>query len=495
MKYTKTSILSLAVAILLGIAACGGGGGNGGLAGIGGTGIVAVGQITGFGSVFVNGVEYHLRPDSRLLVNGAQVGQDALRLGMVVSIDGSVDDSGRATINRLSYSAEIRGPVVNNPSSTVSPDGRTKTLNVMGMTVQVDALSTSFDHYSFDAMNQGDFVEVSGHIAGNGDLVATRIEKLDAQSGQEAILRGRIGRNGFVDQTHFRLQNVLVDFSNATFSPGTSLDGCLLEVRGSYDIPTQTFNATRIACADDGLPESAGEAELEGIVNNLTSVGFTLNGITVDTTSAVLEPRNLALANGMTVEVEGSLSGGTLKAAKVKGRSGEIEMKAHVASVAGDNIILEITGNNSLSVTTDPALTRMEDELSDAPLSIADIRSDDFLEIEAVVTNNGSPMAQVVKRRNPASQVVLQGPVDIAPKPALSGGILTLSVLGIPYTSSSSTLFQVDDKAVSVNDFFNQIDTMLKTSTAPVIVKIKDELFGTTAGDGVAEEMELKTGP
>ena len=67
-------------AFVLGIAACGGGGGN--TAGIEGSGVtvaftgnvVSSGQITGIGSIYVNGVEYSLDQAS-IGVNGGTGGE------------------------------------------------------------------------------------------------------------------------------------------------------------------------------------------------------------------------------------------------------------------------------------------------------------------------------------------------------------------------------------------------------------------------------------
>ena len=54
---TRAILHSLLSAVFVSIlASCGGGGGS---AGIGGTGITSGGTITGFGSIFVNGVKYN----------------------------------------------------------------------------------------------------------------------------------------------------------------------------------------------------------------------------------------------------------------------------------------------------------------------------------------------------------------------------------------------------------------------------------------------------
>jgi hypothetical protein len=100
---------SLAI-VLVALSGCGGGGST--VAGIGGTGKIASGTITAFGSIWVNGIKYDI--DSALLeVNdddGAGLSQDDLRIGMVVTVTAVVEgSSGVASL--VVYDNEIEGPV------------------------------------------------------------------------------------------------------------------------------------------------------------------------------------------------------------------------------------------------------------------------------------------------------------------------------------------------------------------------------------------------
>ena len=81
-KHRLLGGLAAALAIL--VAACGGGGG-GADGGIGGTG-VALGTITGFGSVFVNGVEFS-SDRAVIKLDDRTVAQSDLRVGMVAQVD------------------------------------------------------------------------------------------------------------------------------------------------------------------------------------------------------------------------------------------------------------------------------------------------------------------------------------------------------------------------------------------------------------------------
>ena len=117
------------IGLLIGLAGCGGGSGGGGLAGIGGTGVVASGSITGFGSIFVNGVEYEIESgtcevDDRIVSGNCQAN---LRLGMVVTVEGTVSGS-TGTASRVVFDSAVEGPV---SGLTTGPDGLTKSFNVL----------------------------------------------------------------------------------------------------------------------------------------------------------------------------------------------------------------------------------------------------------------------------------------------------------------------------------------------------------------------------
>ena len=60
--------------------------------GVGGTGI-SVGTITGFGSVFVNGVEFDTSGAS-ITVDGTPASESDLGIGMVVAVEGAFNENG-----------------------------------------------------------------------------------------------------------------------------------------------------------------------------------------------------------------------------------------------------------------------------------------------------------------------------------------------------------------------------------------------------------------
>ena len=101
----KAFLMARRVALLgvLILAACAGGGETGtGITQTGGGKDASVGTITAFGSVWVNGVEFET-PATQVTVEGAVSSTDALRLGMVVTVKGTINAdkvSGIADLSR-----------------------------------------------------------------------------------------------------------------------------------------------------------------------------------------------------------------------------------------------------------------------------------------------------------------------------------------------------------------------------------------------------------
>ena len=206
-----TKVLPLAIFLVTLIACSGGGSGTAPNpaqsapppTNSGPTEIVAVGPISNFGSIVVNGVRYDT--DSATFMMDDEVGsQSDLSVGQIVSVKGTVDASGSTgTANTVFFDDVVKGPVQ-------SIDVASQSLVVLGQTVLV-AADTSFDDSfspaSLDGVSIGQIVEVSGQFDANGDIVASRIEPKPAGTQFEVhgnciqsrcygsgVQSGRIGR-------------------------------------------------------------------------------------------------------------------------------------------------------------------------------------------------------------------------------------------------------------------------------------------------------------
>jgi len=464
----------------VGLSSCGGGGGGGGGfagvggGGIGGTGITSTGTIDGFGSIFVNGVEYETG-DSEVSLDGKSASEAGLRLGMVVTVRGTLnDDRTTGTAEQVTFDDEVQGPVsVIEPG----PDGDSLLLTVLGVKVIVERTGTVFDDVTFDTLAVGDLVEVSGFVDESQRIRATRVEKQSdfVPGASEIELKGIVSG---LTSTTFNLGDYVVDFSGADLTdvPGGALtEGMSVEVHGT--LADSLIVASRVEHEDDFTADLDDEDELsiQGAISNFVSPSsFAVNGVSVDASSATLEPAGLVLANGIVVEVEGVWNGTTLIAEEMKARRGRVELEAKVASVnvAEGSITLQYA-TGTVTVLVD-SRTQLDDETGAvATLTLADIASGDFLEVEAGSVGDALVASRV--DREEADDDVLQGPVD-----GFNAGV-DITVLGITFSTLGAEFESDDDDGLSAEQFFSELQV-------GDLVKIKDE----EPTDGVADEVEFE---
>ncbi len=511
----KTSQFSKLAAVLLlasGLSACGGGGSGGGssdLAGIGGTGIIAAGQITAFGSIFVNGVEYFVQPGTTITVNGDAAQESDLRLGMIVTLSGTLNSSGvTGTLDAVAYEAELVGPVTDIDPDGSDPNGKIKTLVILGKSVIVDAIKTSFgddgsigNGYSFSTIAINDIVEVSGYVIdNNGTLHAARIEKEgDYTPGSTTPVEVKGTVTALTQSVgSFILDGVLtVDFDpdNANITIMTSLVngvaiGDDLEIKGTFTNPTTIF-ANEIKPSDDGLPENAGLVEIDGIITNFVNdSNFKVNGQDIDASNALLDPASLALGDGMFVEVRGAVVNGTLEATSVEADDGDIEIQAYVSGVPVNNTIrLQVTSVGFIDVTVASSRTQMADDVSNAPISLSDISDGNFLKITAYQDSNGEILALQIRRlSSDEGKILLDGP---ATSWSMVGGNLSVTVLGVSLSSSAATSFGKDDQPLTGGA--SEMNDLLNTFGSSAEFEVNDGLSGSTVSDGIVDSMDIET--
>jgi hypothetical protein len=481
--------LSIVVAAGCGSGGGGGGGGGGGFSagGIGGTGVVATGTITGFGSVFVNGVEFETTGSSFDIDDDSAATEGDLALGMVVTIVGTINNDGvTGTANSIQYDDEVEGPVSNDPLE--NSDMTTKTFNVFDFTVVVNKNTTVFAGTSYEGLSRNDIVEVSGFYNENGSLVATRLEKQGTLSlgVSEVELKGTI--IGFNGSDTFTVDGITVNFDGATdlsdMPGGVIEDGQFVEVKGTL-VTTTAINATRIELEDEGIEDSADTVSLEGFVSDFVNTGnFRVSGQRVNAAAAVFSPAGLAdsITSGDKVEVEGPVEAGVLQATRVEQRGGDVRISAVVFSRetgAGTVSLTVVIGQAVLTVNTD-SRTQLEDSLFEVePFGLADINTGDFLEIEGYIDGGGNIVASQIQRDEP-DRIELRGPVDVPPTAGdnLSGSV---SILGITIQTDEFTDFENElEDDISGDLFFDRVSD-------DDLVEYRDE-----QADGIAEEVEFQ---
>ncbi len=336
MKLKRQSGLVPGLAVALALTACGGS--SGGSPSTDGTGgnppgatsvsVTAIGTITGFGSVFVNGMKYEVNANTVVSIEdeAEATGDDgALRMGMKVRVS-AVDDSGVRTARSIEYDDDLEGPV-----EAITPDSSDPSIGsflVMGQTVTVDPM-TIFDDdignndgtpgIDLRDLAIGMVVEVSGYPNGDGFL-ATRVDRelgedgSDPTRGDPLVDDDELEIKGFVDAVADDLSSVtvggvvfLID-ENTMLEDGIVIDAALVGafVEVEADIVGEDYVAVKIE-REDGLDDDDrdGEFEIEGILQSVDTTTspntFTVNGIAVEVSDASsLEP-----LVGHFVEIEG----------------------------------------------------------------------------------------------------------------------------------------------------------------------------------------------
>ena len=436
--------------------------------------VVSTGTIDGFGSIFVNGIEFETESASISLDDNPST-EDKLRLGMVVTVNGVVNDDGRTgTASRVFFDDEVQGPIT---SLVPGQDGDTLLLTVLGVDVIVERTSTVFNEVRFETLAVNDLVEVSGFLSGQGLLRATYIEKKSRFTAgiSEVELKGTV--SSLAGNT-FRLGQYLVDMSGADLSEvpgGVVIEGMWVEVHGS--LTGTTIAANRIEQEDDvsrGF-DDRDEVRVQGAITNFVSrARFELNGVQVDGSGAILSPADLVLANGQVVQAEGQWSGNTLVARKIESRRGRVKIEAAVASVdrSAGSVTLRPFGG-TVSVMVD-ARTLLDDDTDrvDA-LTLGDISAGDFLEVEAQQV--GSKLVATRIDRDDLDDDVLQAQVS----GFTAGAEITL--LGITYSTSGARFESVNGTLIDSATFYAQ----LKVGD---LVKLKDK----RVADGIADEVEFE---
>ena len=170
----KSVLLSGLIATALVLTGCGGSGSDSS------TDLVAStssrGLITGFGSVYVNGVKYETDDAEFDVDDDKKSNQSALRVGQFVTVTGSIDDGGKTGhASHISYENELQGPIKNKIPDPTDLTGETGTMEVLGRLVTVDADTKIDDGLTFVDLADNNFVEISGFTTDTG-ITATYIE-------------------------------------------------------------------------------------------------------------------------------------------------------------------------------------------------------------------------------------------------------------------------------------------------------------------------------
>ncbi|MFV2032331.1 MAG: DUF5666 domain-containing protein, partial [Gammaproteobacteria bacterium] len=115
------------------------------------------GVITGFGSVYLNGIKYETGSADMVVDDDENANESDLRVGMIVTVKGSIDPGHiSGTASSIVYENELKGPISSIIPDPVDPTQ--KTLIVLAQQVLVNADTRYDGGLNFDTLATGDVV-------------------------------------------------------------------------------------------------------------------------------------------------------------------------------------------------------------------------------------------------------------------------------------------------------------------------------------------------
>ena len=465
----KISAVTIAVAGIIGLAGCGsgsgrGGGGGGDGGGAASSGLTTTGIVSGFGSVYVNGVEYETDSSTFSLDDGddGPENEGELGIGMVVTLTGTVNPDGvTGTASHIEYDDELEGIVISENIDDVTGTG---TMDVMGQIVTVDE-ATIFESDVLGVTNMWDItadmvVEVSGFPTGDGTIFATRVEVERAtHAGEEIEVKGII-KNLNLGTSTFTIGGLTVDFSAALLPDGELVEDLYFEVKS-----TEGFNASDQLIASVVELEGDGDVDHDGDEGDefedygiVTSVEGMPTEFEINGGLRVLLSEGTSFEHGSIedivvderLEVEGSLDAeGALLASEIEfEEESNIEMEGTLEAVSGEGSIGTITLFGQILMVT-PDTVRIDEQDEDVdPLQYFNLESlnagSDYVEVDAHRDpDTGKLIADKIERDDApdagdSSPDELEGPVEdnsTAGELTIAGVRVDVSGLEVPSLS------------------------------------------------------------
>ena len=381
-------LLSVLISVLL--TSC-----SGGESGTGITGSdpkVSVGVITGFGSVFVNGVEFDTS-HAQINVNESDATEQDLSIGMVVAVVGSADRAGVVgKADAVYYESEVRGIVSQN-----NQDG---TLDIMGQMVKYDT-ETVFESDDdtvtvIEDIPEGAVVEVSGYRTGDNTLHATHMTLVSNTytTGAELTVKGVVTTGLSNGKFSMGSLTIAVDSStqfvgipNQQLTPGT-----VIKVKSIRGVLNNELQADTIESSTSDYVSVGDTVDIEGLVMNagVTPSEFLLNGFRVYFSNQTKFKGGTAsdLADGVKAEVEGMLlTQNEIEAKEISFRqTAKLDLIAPVTSI--NTVDNQVDMSGVIVKLTNKTLLKDDDKTTKVKkFSLADLNEGDKVKIKAYQDN------------------------------------------------------------------------------------------------------------
>ena len=419
--------------------------------GIGGTGIT-MGAITGFGSVYVNGVKFNT--DNALF---SRDGVDAklqsdFSAGEVVKIIGTVDDkTGTGIASEVIFSDLIEGPI------TALIDANT--LEVLGQTVITDKLTVLHGFKQLSELTQDNMLEISGFTNAEGVILASSIKLLQERFGIGSILdvEGVISDIDPIAQTFILNNSLIINYSTTLFeglNEADLVDNLYLAVSSEQNIDNNTVIAHTLYAIDTTL-EADVLYEIEGLITRFVSqADFDIDGIPVNSTAQTVYKNGSAQQLGLNqfAIIKGiSNADGILLAEQINlfDSTSEVWIESRIEAIDLEKQHIRLLGEtinaDSFTLFTDETQAEFTD------FNFSQFSLGDLVSVTAYRNNQGELFASRLSKV--PTGLYLSAPLD---RIEIELGIIHL--FGQTVSSNEFTLyFDIESNLISQTRFFNTL--------------------------------------
>ncbi len=495
-SFRRAPLALAGVTLSLILAACGGGGSGANTTSTPTSSTLsAIGTVTGFGSVYVDGVRMEDANASVTRENwDGSMSNVALQLGQRVRV--AHDGNGTAS------SVIVDAAVIGNVSAI---DTVNNSLTVAGQLVKVNADSTSTMpvtvyggtnasgtvYAALADIATNDLVQVHGVAVYNSvskvyELQATRIESQVA--GTAPVVMGTLSNLDATAKT-FKINGLLVGYGSATLMPASTTlandqpvlvwgkPGSLSSVAGT---PTLTAARVRMTRASSTATVLASLTQLSGLVSKYDATAKTLEiqGVKVNVASASVTPAANTLGNNNFVDIKGSFGAdGVVLATEVR-----IRVQSTVADTARINlggVISSFVDKNSYVVRGVPV------DASTATLAPTCTG----------VTFADGVYVNVVAKAQAGTAVVLASSVSCLPPPPLAMREVQGAVSLVDQTAKTFTLTLNNNSALKQSVLWSDLTaftgiTAADLATTTAVVRVSGYLSSSNVL--VAREIHLE---
>ncbi|MCE4556155.1 DUF5666 domain-containing protein [Roseateles cellulosilyticus] len=433
------------------LVACGGGGGGGDTATQApatpapgaNTASVVDGTITGFGSVVIDGQRF----DDSLVKVAFANNPDAQTAGTLGDLHTGMRVHGELK-DGLLQNLVVNFALVGTVGAVDAAGG---TLTVFGQTIKTTAtgqLPTVFD--GFNALGQltaGDLVKVSGTVASDGSITATRIERKAKDSTELFRVSGAVQDLDTTAKTFTLTGNssVTVNYANAKLQPtGVVIEKGKLVSVVATSAPAASggknvLTASVVEVKARKLPDSS-DSTVGGPVTDFQSLAnLRIGDVVVDASTATLKDGTTPadVANGAQALAHGTVKDGAMKADWVKVFKNDTAIKALLVGQVTDFVSL---GNFTLRGTVvDASAARFTKGAT------TDVAAGAWVQVTGQLTPAGVKATEIAVQPPPADKPQrLAGAIT-----AVNADTKTFTLLGTTVKWTDTTKISPDGKTLA----------------------------------------------